>query len=319
MINPSNLPNSYRERVYCHLINPYRYGFNGKEKDDEIKGNSNSLDFGARIYDPRLGIFLSIDPLISKYPMLSSYCFAANSPIKFVDEDGKGPQNRISYAATLVGTPYRKQTGTANRIENTPVGLEYLDCSEFVSRVLAADGITSKVISRTSGGMATFFQTSGLFHNTMTDPQPGDFYAYEGHVGMVESSAYNKKGEWIGFNVLEAIDTEHGMNRMTKKIKSIIEKKGDSWIGFFRPITETPDNGMTPSESPIAPSVNSTSTASQSDKGIPNLPAPKATREEEAAKQSLPDRGASLKKNSSEPRPVKPKPSKPEKKLYSGG
>jgi len=33
----------------------YRYGFNGKEKDDEVKGSGNSLDFGARMYDSRLG------------------------------------------------------------------------------------------------------------------------------------------------------------------------------------------------------------------------------------------------------------------------
>jgi len=32
----------------------YRYGFNGKEKDDEIKGIGNSVDFGARMYDTRL-------------------------------------------------------------------------------------------------------------------------------------------------------------------------------------------------------------------------------------------------------------------------
>jgi len=31
----------------------YRYGFNGMEKDDEVKGTGNSLDFGARIYDLR--------------------------------------------------------------------------------------------------------------------------------------------------------------------------------------------------------------------------------------------------------------------------
>ena len=29
----------------------YKYGFNGKESDDEIAGNNNALDFGARIYD----------------------------------------------------------------------------------------------------------------------------------------------------------------------------------------------------------------------------------------------------------------------------
>jgi len=39
--------------------NSYRYGFNGMEKDDEVKGEGNSLDFGARIYDPRVGRWMS--------------------------------------------------------------------------------------------------------------------------------------------------------------------------------------------------------------------------------------------------------------------
>ncbi len=33
----------------------YRFGFNGKENDNEIQGDGNSYDFGARIYDSRLG------------------------------------------------------------------------------------------------------------------------------------------------------------------------------------------------------------------------------------------------------------------------
>lgn len=32
----------------------YRYGFNGKEKDDELKGEGNSYNFEARIYDSRV-------------------------------------------------------------------------------------------------------------------------------------------------------------------------------------------------------------------------------------------------------------------------
>ena len=35
----------------------YRFGFNGKEKDDEINVDGGSYDFGARIYDGRLGSF----------------------------------------------------------------------------------------------------------------------------------------------------------------------------------------------------------------------------------------------------------------------
>ena len=33
----------------------YRYGFNGKENDNEVKGEGNQQDYGLRIYDPRLG------------------------------------------------------------------------------------------------------------------------------------------------------------------------------------------------------------------------------------------------------------------------
>jgi hypothetical protein len=41
-----------------------------------------------RIYDPRLGKFLSVDPLAKQYPELTPYQFASNSPIAGIDEDG---------------------------------------------------------------------------------------------------------------------------------------------------------------------------------------------------------------------------------------
>lgn len=67
----------------------YRYGFNGMEKDNEIKGEGNSYDFGARIYDPRLGRWLSTDPSESRYPGISTYNFGMNNPILFIDPDGE--------------------------------------------------------------------------------------------------------------------------------------------------------------------------------------------------------------------------------------
>ena len=45
-------------------------------------------DYGMRIYDPRLGKFLSVDPLTRKYPWYSPYQFAGNKPIQFIDLDG---------------------------------------------------------------------------------------------------------------------------------------------------------------------------------------------------------------------------------------
>jgi len=67
----------------------YRYGFQGQEKDDEIKGSGNSYDFGARLYDSRLGRWLAVDPLAAKYPSLSAYSFVRNCPILCYDPDGK--------------------------------------------------------------------------------------------------------------------------------------------------------------------------------------------------------------------------------------
>ncbi|MBF6657303.1 RHS repeat-associated core domain-containing protein [Flavobacterium columnare] len=69
----------------------YRYGFNGMEKDDELKGEGNSYDFGARMLDPRVGRWFAPDKLEGQYPSYSTYNYTLNNPIYFIDPNGKGP------------------------------------------------------------------------------------------------------------------------------------------------------------------------------------------------------------------------------------
>lgn len=69
-------------------VNGYRYGFNGMEKDDQIKGKGNSYDFGARMYDSRLGRWFSTDKLFAKRPAQSPYSFVGSSPIMNKEIDG---------------------------------------------------------------------------------------------------------------------------------------------------------------------------------------------------------------------------------------
>ena len=66
----------------------YKYGFNSKENDNEVYGDANFQDYGMRMYDTRVGRFVSADPITKSYPMLTPYQFASNSVISAIDLDG---------------------------------------------------------------------------------------------------------------------------------------------------------------------------------------------------------------------------------------
>jgi RHS repeat-associated protein len=76
------------EKYRCGT-NKYRYGFNGKEKDDEgMGGGSQTYDYGFRIYNPSLAKFLSVDPLFASFAYYTPYQFSSNMPISCIDIDG---------------------------------------------------------------------------------------------------------------------------------------------------------------------------------------------------------------------------------------
>jgi len=73
----------------------YRYGFQGQEKDNEIKGIGNSVNYKFRMYDPSLGRWLSMDPLAEVYNSHSPYNYGLNNSIFYVDPDGRGVEDVI--------------------------------------------------------------------------------------------------------------------------------------------------------------------------------------------------------------------------------
>ncbi|OWP79660.1 hypothetical protein BWK62_00010 [Flavobacterium oreochromis] len=66
----------------------YRYGFQGQEKDDQIKGEGNSLNYTFRMHDPRVGRFFAVDPLTAKYPHNSPYAFSENRVMDGIELEG---------------------------------------------------------------------------------------------------------------------------------------------------------------------------------------------------------------------------------------
>ena len=66
-------------------LQPEKY--QGKEWNPSA--SFNVYDFGARLYDPTLGRWLSQDPMAEKYYLHSPYLFCAGNPMRFVDPTGE--------------------------------------------------------------------------------------------------------------------------------------------------------------------------------------------------------------------------------------
>lgn len=71
---------------YFSIDNPY--SFQGTEKDNEVKGQGNSVNYKYRMHDPRVGRFFAIDPLASRYPFNGTYNFSENRVIDGVELEG---------------------------------------------------------------------------------------------------------------------------------------------------------------------------------------------------------------------------------------
>jgi RHS repeat-associated protein len=79
------------------------YKFNAKELDAE----SGMYYYGARYYDPRISVWMSVDPMWEKYRSFSPFAYCGSNPINRIDPDG-----RDDYEINRKGK-------VVNRIENT--------------------------------------------------------------------------------------------------------------------------------------------------------------------------------------------------------
>lgn len=147
---------SYKSRDLQFLkssTNVYSYGFNGMEADDEISGNRNSYDFGARMYNPRLGRWMSMDPLSKKQPSQSPYKAMLNNPIYWIDPDGKTEYETIIIKDEKSGTMIKVYVSKSNKLMTDGVVCNnmhadfnhqhYYDYRHLTTYTIATDGTVS--------------------------------------------------------------------------------------------------------------------------------------------------------------------------------
>ncbi|ACU62217.1 RHS repeat-associated core domain-containing protein [Chitinophaga pinensis] len=137
----------------------YRYGFNGKENDDEVKGEGNQQDYGMRVYDPRIGKFLSVDPLSVEYPWNSTYAFAENDVIRSIDLDGA--EKRVkTYSYTMSGGKTVLTVTDNVWKQQTDISIHLLGAPQTDKQIAAHSAITYQKVPKPDNGSFAFFEFS---------------------------------------------------------------------------------------------------------------------------------------------------------------
>ena len=148
---------------------PYRFGFQGQEMDDEIKGKGNSVNYTFRMHDPRLGRFFAIDPLIKEYPFYSSYSFSGNKVINSIEREGL---EELTVFTNLPAAEVYYTSVTSHRLPLLFVTNSYFIRREFTTNEATFAG-NNKALSRVQQDIPPYrtsnYKLDGTIGNTSVD------------------------------------------------------------------------------------------------------------------------------------------------------
>ena len=202
-------------------VESYRFGFNGKEMDNEVSGTGNQYDYGFRIYNPRLGKFLSVDPLFQSYPWYTPYQFAGNKPIWAIDLDGL-EEKIVIYNEDKYGNVTSIEKTTYKNVEDYgPLGNGTYTIHK------KADGTFTESYTPGKGNSIKAFQGSGISQSKFIE-QGGKFAGLEKRLN-------GRLIEGVIENAL--IDAGSDASQVREDVQ-VLENAPDNFIGKFATFKE---------------------------------------------------------------------------------
>jgi RHS repeat-associated protein len=218
----------------------YRYGFNGKEADGEWNGEGNSYDFGARVYDGRLGRWMSVDRMEIKYPSLSTYNAFGSNPIIMLDSAGNdiyffNENGKLLFAIKADGNDVGYKIASNQNID---LAINFLK-EQKLSKTFDPSAFEGMKVDGKSDWLSKIGSTSESSTLSIDDATGGGIslsaIVGPGFTGGVEGVYFSETDEWGFFRFfgLGLGVSVGGGGYYLEANKNTPGKGADSWLGYF--------------------------------------------------------------------------------------
>ncbi len=156
--------------------NPYTYGYNRHERDDEVKGAGKHLNWGGYGMDPRLGRRWNIDPQWQKLPGQSPYSVNNNNPIQYTDPNGEIGLIGAAIGAVVGGIVELGSQVVSNVVQGKPA-FEKIDWADV------AISVGEGTLAGATGGLSLLAHGGFESAKAAIDFKDGKFHTIGGIIG----------------------------------------------------------------------------------------------------------------------------------------
>ncbi|WP_150546756.1 RHS repeat-associated core domain-containing protein [Mesonia oceanica] len=137
------------------------YKFNAKELDEET-GN---YYYGARYYDPKWSVWLSVDPLVEQ--TMEAYTYVSNNPVRYTDPTGMSKNDWYKdKSGTVV---YDESIKDQSDLDKAGIEGTYLHEDKFNKKVLDAIGADIMKSKDGYGTFLSYYENENLGSNYFID------------------------------------------------------------------------------------------------------------------------------------------------------
>ena len=213
------------------------YLFNAKEFDEE----TGMYYYGARYYEPRLSLWISVDKEGEKMPSISSFAYCKNNPTSAIDPDG----NKIVFVNGKIGggsPPAGEQYWNGRKSSFVQGAINYWSDKHIVFTEKDYSYF-STAQSRISAG---YKYAEENFKTLVSDLQPGETFKFvthsmgaafaEGIVSYLIGHGY-QVDEIVHINPFQAADIT---TNASPNVKTVDYQNTDDWVINDIPLVRSP-------------------------------------------------------------------------------